>query len=795
MGYVYELLSKLSLDKSEYDKGLNNAELDAHSSGGKIGEAFTKMGKVTAAAFTAASAAVVAMTTASVMNYAETEQLVGGVKKLYGNMGLSLEEYANSVGKSVDEVKGDWQNMEDAQNLVLENSKNAYKTAGMSANQYMETATSFSAALINSLGGDTVKAAEQTDVAMRAISDNVNTFGTDMESVTNAFQGFAKQNYTMLDNLKLGYGGTKEEMERLIADANEYAAANGQAADLTIDSFSDIVTAIELVQEKQNIAGTTAREASTTIEGSLNMVKGAWANLVAGFADPDADIGQLVQNVFDSVVGTTDEAGNHINGFLDNLVPAIERALKGFGTAVSGLAPLIGETLPGLIEGLLPTLLTSAVQLFAGLIAALPSLFASLTSALQTAFSSLIEQLPELWATISTAVGELFENIDDILDPLIEMVLNLLDQVGTALAENLPTFFANVLPKILELAEYIRENAGRFVDAGIDLILNLMQGLMDSLPTLIEYIPEIITNILGVINDNMPKILMMGIQLIIMLAKGLIDAIPAIIENMGKIVEMIISIVSAINWLNLGKEVITFIANGIKALQAEAPNIMKSIFDKVVSTIKNIDWIGTGKSVLQFLGQGIQGIAQSIPNILRSIFEAGVNALKSIDWISLGKNIIQGVVNGIKALGSQIKEVLLGFASSALDGVKDFFGIHSPSRVMRDQVGKWIPLGMALGIEENADQVEDAMGELEEIPDRSNLTTALADNIAKAVDFGSQMISLPTVETTGVLASGNGANGLNFTQNIYSPQALTPSEIARQTRNANRELVLALRGI
>ena len=203
----------------------------------------------------------------AVEGYASYEQLAGGVKKLYG----------------------------DASNTVMRFAQDAYKTSGMSANQYMEQATSFSAALVSSLGGDTAAAARQTDVAMRAISDNVNTFGSDMDSVQNAFQGFAKQNYTMLDNLKLGYGGTKQEMERLIADANAYAAANGKAADLSIDSFSDIVTAIELIQEKQGIAGTTAKEAATTIEGSIAMTKAAWANLLAEFGKEDGDVGKRVK--------------------------------------------------------------------------------------------------------------------------------------------------------------------------------------------------------------------------------------------------------------------------------------------------------------------------------------------------------------------------------------------------------------------------------------------------------------------------------------------------------------------
>ena len=298
---VLSLRALLTLDSTQYEEGLSNAESEAKGFGSKFTSAMKTTAKAGAAAIGAAAGAVALLGKSSISAYADTEQLVGGVKKLYGNMGMSVEDYAKSVGKSVSEVNAEWKRNEQAQKLVLDNAKEAFRTTGLSSNEYMEQATSFSAALINSLGGDTVKAAEQTDVAMRAISDNYNTFGGDMQNIQYAFQGFAKQNYTMLDNLKLGYGGTKTEMQRLIDDANTWAEENGKAADLSIDSFSDVVTAIEYIQEKQGIAGTTAREASTTIAGSIGMVKAAWENLVSGLADPEADISTLVTNLVDSV--------------------------------------------------------------------------------------------------------------------------------------------------------------------------------------------------------------------------------------------------------------------------------------------------------------------------------------------------------------------------------------------------------------------------------------------------------------------------------------------------------------
>ena len=313
---LFDLVATLTLDTSQYEKKMDEAEGKAEkaaseSSGkwAKFGKAAKVAGVATAAAVGAAAAGIGALTKKSVEAYAEYEQLAGGVKKLFGEeASADLMRYANE----------------------------AYKTSGMSANKYMEQATSFSAALINSLNGDQRKAAEMTDVAMKAISDNFNTFGGDIQNVQNAYQGFAKQNYTMLDNLKLGYGGTKTEMERLIADANEYAETIGEAGNMSIDSFADVVRAIDLVQQKQGIAGTTAAEAAKTIEGSLNMTKAAWENLIAGLANPDADMGQLMDNLIVAIVG--DKEGE---GLLNQLIPAVKRAIEGVGKFVEKAVPML----------------------------------------------------------------------------------------------------------------------------------------------------------------------------------------------------------------------------------------------------------------------------------------------------------------------------------------------------------------------------------------------------------------------------------------------------------------------
>lgn len=446
---VFELVAKLTLDSSEYESDLKKQA----ESGGKLAGAWGKVGKavkVGAVAIGAATAAVGALTKKSVSAYAEFEQLKGGVEKLYGSAADELMGYANE----------------------------AYKTSGMSANKYMEQATSFSAALINSLGGDQSKAAKQTDVAMRAISDNFNTFGGDIQNVQNAFQGFAKQNYTMLDNLRLGYGGTKSEMERLISDANEYAQTIGMAGDLSIDSFSDIVTAIDLVQQKQGIAGTTAKEAATTIEGSLNMTKAAWDNLITGLANPKADMGQLMDNLIIAIVG--DKEGT---GLLNQLIPAVQRAVEGIGKFIQAAVPALADKLPALIQSFLPVIVQSAVTLVTSLIQALPNILTALVdmlpSLVQTVLTSLIDAIvtvtPQLlsaiWQMLKTAVtafGKIkwtdlglkaFNKVKDGIEsvkPKIaravdQLVKNVLDKLGfTGLREKVATAFENVKSAITE---------------------------------------------------------------------------------------------------------------------------------------------------------------------------------------------------------------------------------------------------------------------------------------------------------------------------------------------------------
>lgn len=440
-------------------------------------------------------------------------------------------------------------------------------------------------------------------------------------------------------------------MERLIEDANEYGKTLGMAGDLSIDSFADIVTAIDLVQQKQGIAGTTAREASTTIEGSLNAAKSAWENLVAGLANPDANLGQLITDFVDSAVTA-----------MGNLVPAIGRALSGFGVAVKRLAPIMMEELPKMFSDLGPDLAEAAM--------------------------AMIEYITDVF----TEGGPSF----------LSAGLDWISKIGEGLVEGIPAFLEQVLPMIESFSESFKEGAGNLVDVGIEFILNLVQGIMDSLPTLIEQVPQIVINFANAINENAPKLLMGGVQLLVMIGQGIINAIPTLIANIPKIFEAIIAVWQALNWINLGKNVIEFIKNGIDQLMNNLPQALKDIGNKAIEWFKGVDWANAGTQVIDFIKSAIIGVATTVPQEVLNIANKAWEWFNDVDWYSLGSNIIDGIVNGLSAGVGWLKDKAREVAEDALNAAKNFLGIESPSKVFRDQVGKMITAGLSIGIDEGA---------------------------------------------------------------------------------------------
>ena len=575
---------------------------------GKIGSAVNTAVKASAAAVGAASAGVAALGTACINAYADYEQLVGGVETLFKDSAETIHSYAD----------------------------NAYKTAGLSANEYMETVTSFSASLLQSLDGDTAKAAAAANLAITDMADNANKMGTAMESIQYAYQGFAKQNYTMLDNLKLGYGGTKEEMQRLLADAEKLS---GVKYDLS--SYADVVEAIHVIQTEMGITGTTAKEASTTIQGSVASMKAAWANLMVGMADDTQDFDLLLSNFIESI-GTV----------ADNLLPRIGVVIEGMGKLVAGLAPEIASALPTLTNELLPNLVELGVQSISALV------------------QGIQENGDSLAAGALSIVGTLAEGIAELLPMVADTAASLAVSLADGLTESLPNIIPIAIETISTLVENLTENANTVIDAGIQIILALGEGLIAALPQLIETVPQIVINIANVINDNAPKLVDTALYLITRLATGLLAATPTILANIPKIIEAIVAAFMAFQWLNLGKQLIDGVANGVKKAGESMATAAKNAFSKFKSKI-------TGSEV--------------------------ATELKSI-----GKYIIDGIVGGIKNSLSKIANIAGKIKDTLLSKLKGLFKIASPSKLMKEEVGAYIGEGIAVGIEESGQMAVDA---------------------------------------------------------------------------------------
>lgn len=478
---LLDLVVKIGVD----DKATSKVAAIGNSINGGLGTAAKAGAAALGAALASAATGVVALGKAALESYAQYEQLVGGVDKLFQDASPKLQEYA----------------------------ANAYQTAGMSANQYMEQATSFSAALINSLGGDTQKAADQADVAMRAMSDNVNTFGTSMTDVQNAFQGFSKQNFTMLDNLKLGYGGTKEEMQRLISDANEYASSIGETSDLSIDSFSDIVTAIELIQEKQHIAGTTAREAATTIEGSVNMAKAAWQNWVTELGKDNADMGKLTTQLVDSVTTAASNivpriaviAGAAMAALSEQLPSAVEQ----IGASLSGYAPTLGASVMSLIGTVAQMAMEYAPTALLAIVGAITAILTeyapTLLQAAMTMFLAIVQAIidsgPQIMAALMVVLQSLVQLCINNMPAMLDAALGLVGMLLQAIADYGPQILVQLLLLLASLVVAIGMKVGEFFDGGGQLIEGLLMGAQAFFDQVSAWFGSIGDMILGAVGD------------------------------------------------------------------------------------------------------------------------------------------------------------------------------------------------------------------------------------------------------------------------------------------------------
>lgn len=524
---------------------------EASSAGASAGQSFgsqlvrTALGVISVAAIGKALGA-------TITEGAALEQSIGGIETLFKDSADTVKAYADE----------------------------AYRTAGMSANQYMEQTTSFAASLLQSLGGDTAAAAEVANMAMVDMSDNANKMGTDMERITDAYQGFAKQNYTMLDNLKLGYGGTKTEMERLLADAQKITGVQ-----YDISSLADVYNAIHVIQGELDITGTTAKEAATTLSGSFNSMVAAGKNVLGKLT-----LGQDIGPSLEALAQTT------TTFLVGNLLPAVWNILSALPGGVVTLVQSMGTQLAAALPSFL-------AQFQTGITGGLPQMLTAGQTMLSNLIAGLMQNLPQLLQSAVSVINQLVTGFYTAMPQITTAAMAVLTQFGQGVIANLPQILA----------------------AGTSILQNLLNGLFTALPQLITAAGQMITTLLSGFVMNLPQIIAAGFDLLTAL---------------------------------------------------------------------------------------ISGIGQGLPGIITAAIDAGanfINAFTSIDWISLGVQVIQGIINGIKSAIGALVDAAINAAKSAFDAAKNALGIHSPSRLFRDQIGKMIPSGMALGITANLKPVATAM--------------------------------------------------------------------------------------
>lgn len=614
---LLDLVVKIGVD----DKATSKVAAIGNSIKGGLGTAAKAGVAALGAALASAATGAVALGKAALESYSQYEQLVGGVDKLFQDASPKLQEYA----------------------------ANAYATAGMSANQYMEQATSFSAALINSLGGDTQKAADQADVAMRAMSDNVNTFGTSMTDVQNAFQGFSKQNYTMLDNLKLGYGGTKEEMQRLISDANEYAASIGEASDLSIDSFSDIVTAIDLIQQKQHIAGTTAREAATTIEGSVNMAKAAWQNWVTELGKDNADMGKLTTQLVDSVTAAA-----------SNIVPRIAVIAGAAMTALS-------EQLPSAVE-----------QIGASLSGYAPTLGESVMSLIGTVAQMAMEYAPTALLVIVDAITAF---LTEYAPTLQQAAMTMYLAIAQALTESGPQIMAALVVVLQSLVQVCIDNMPAMASAAHDLIWMLLQAIVDYGPAILQQLLLLLASLVVAIGMAVGQFFDQGVAVIQGLWDGAVEAFQSVAAWFGSIGDMILGAVGDLGSLlwDAGKSVIDGFLGGLKG----AWDGVTGWFGEITASIPQIKGppvkdagllVENGELVMQGFARGIErgwasaeGALGSVAGRVQGAFSPRLGTVKAASASSAGGGYVIHVHGDVSVQADDADQ----FMQSLIDALRD----------------------------------------------------------------------------------------------------------------------------
>ena len=761
-----------------------------------------------------------------------TGQMMTRAVDALANLGKSA---LDSVGQLEQNVGGVETLFGDAADAVIASADRAYQTAGMSANDYMSTVTSFSASLLQSLGGNTEEAAKVADMAIIDMADNANKMGTSMDMIQNAYQGFAKQNYTMLDNLKLGYGGTKTEMERLLADAEKLTGVK-----YDINNLNDVYQAIHAVQEEMGITGTTAKEAASTLEGSMASAKAAWDNFMNGSGDADllADAfataaDNIVKNLAEIIprfAETLPALGGAIIAQIPGLVAAIVPAVLSAGQSVlkqlqdavldfdfAGTADKVVQMITGFIEGDgLGSLLDTLVTIFTGIVNGISSMLPSL--------------LPALIELISYVVTSLLDQLPAILDCALELILGLAQGILAALP-----VLIEALPEVISsIVEFLISAIPQIIDAGIELLMALVDALPVIIDALVDALPQIIKATVTALIAAAPQIAKAGVKLL----GALIEAIPVIVVELAKavpdIVAAIIDVLAELPGLigEVFAEIVTDLVEWGQQMLSNASTAMSNMLSQVNSIIQELPgkiWTHLVNAVNRVIAWGqqmvsnastaasnmlskVSGIIQELPGKIwthlvntvnkvvawgtqlaqkgaaaaTQLFNSIVNGLSSLPskMAEIGSNIVSGIWNGISSGWNWLTSKVSNLANSLLDAAKDALGINSPSKEFADEVGRWIMPGVGKGLDKS-------------------MPATLKDMRAKAGELVSAMraemsasagqLTVGASHAAGLRMAGAGTTVYNDNRmeqsNTYNVPVATPSEVAKKQREALRNMV------
>ena len=722
--------------------------------------------KVGAVAFAAVGSAAVSATGVIAKQaldaYSSYEQNVGGIQKLFGNMGKSVEEYAALTGQSVNEIGDKWQTLEDSQNKVLANAQNAYKTAGLSANAYMEQVTSFSAALISSLGGDTVKAADYANTAMIDMADNANTFGTSIGDIQNAYQGFAKQNYTMLDNLKLGYGGTQQEMQRLIADASKMTDVQ-QKLGVTVDSssmsFDNIVAAIHVMQESMQIGGTTAREASTTIEGSVSAMKAAWDNWLVGLGSDTANIGELTGQLVDSAVVAASNIVPRVSEIVGTLIGELPAMLSEIGPVLSEALGTIGSSAMDSLRASLGED-NPVVQMLDSIIAAATNLSGTFSGYLQPA----MDTMAVVMQTISDAFSGAGTSITEGLQPALDAFLPVWQSINDLIQAAVP-LIAQVVGDVMSLA-------GSILEAAMPAISSIVETVSAALP-LIQTIWNAVFPVIQTVTETVFGVVSSVIQTVMSVIQQVISVVLAAINgDWGGVWNGILGILQTV-W------------NAIQGAVSGAINAVSGIISSVLGVISGV-WTGAWNAIGSFLSGAWDSISKAVSNgidgVLGFMRDLPGNILSAIGNVgellwNAGSSIISGFLNGLKQKFEDVKNFVGGIG----DWIAEHKGPLPYDRRLLIKNGVAIMESLDTGLRDGfapvmgyvssmAGQIADAFGE-----------PVLSASVAP-LDYGTMTYKNAALAASGGVTYNLYVDGLSVSTDGDMAEAV--QEFARQIRRA-----------